>query len=142
MKNFLNIADATVLALHAAVLLAKHTDRPLTTQQLAQTMPLGVSHRSDVITELMDSAALAVGSPTLNQQMFPTVADCLTYLKGLKKKNLLGLAFGSYGWTPDGVKAVNETLAAMISTPNNFYPSGHPNVFEMPISDLQGAESH
>jgi len=78
-----------------------------------KVMPLGVSHRSDVITELMDSAALAVGSPTLNQQMFPTVADCLTYLKGLKKKNLLGLAFGSYGWTPDGVKAVNETLAAM-----------------------------
>jgi len=55
MKNFLNIADATVLALHAAVLLAKHTDRPLTTQQLAQTMHASADHLAKVMHRLTEN---------------------------------------------------------------------------------------
>jgi len=49
-------------------------------------MALGQSHRSDVATEMLDAGALLVGSPTLNGQMFPTVADVLTYLRGLQPK--------------------------------------------------------
>jgi flavorubredoxin len=49
----------------------------------------------------------------MNNQMFPTVADCLTYLKGLKPKNLVGAAFGSYGWSGEAVKMVEEELRAM-----------------------------
>ena len=40
------------------------------------------SHRSDIMTDVLDAAAVVVGSPTLNNQMFPTVADILTYMKG------------------------------------------------------------
>lgn len=76
-------------------------------------MPLKGSHRSDVATEVLGAGALVVGSPTLNNMMFPTVADLLTYLQGLKPKNLVGAAFGSYGWAPAGVKQVHETLKAM-----------------------------
>jgi flavorubredoxin len=76
-------------------------------------MPLRGSHRSDVATEVLKAGALVVGSPTLNMNMFPTVADLLTYLKGLKPQNLVGAAFGSYGWAPAGVKQVHETLEAM-----------------------------
>jgi len=45
--------------------------------------------------------------------MFPTVADVLYYLKGLKPLNLVGFALGSYGWSGEAVKLVEETLGEM-----------------------------
>lgn len=76
-------------------------------------LPLNASNRSNIATELLEAGALLVGSPTLNNHMFPTVADVLTYLKGLRPKNLVGAAFGSYGWGGEGVGQVQEMLAAM-----------------------------
>jgi flavorubredoxin len=76
-------------------------------------MPLSSFHRSDVATEILDAGALIVGSPTLNNQMFPTIADVLCYLRGLKPRNLIGAAFGSFGWSGEGVKQVNDILAGM-----------------------------
>jgi flavorubredoxin len=76
-------------------------------------MPLKSNHRSNVATEILDAGALVVGSPTLNNNMFPTVADLLTYLKGLKPQNLVGAAFGSYGWSGEAVGQVREILTAM-----------------------------
>jgi len=78
-----------------------------------ELMPLRSHARSDVATEILDAGALLVGSPTLNNNMFPTVADVLTYLKGLKPRNLIGGAFGSYGWSPAGVEQVKEVLTEM-----------------------------
>jgi flavorubredoxin len=71
------------------------------------------SHRSDIMTDVLDSAAVVVGSPTLNNQMFPTVADLLVYMKGLKPVNKIGGAFGSYGWSGEAVKQVMAELAGM-----------------------------
>ena len=71
------------------------------------------SHRSDIMTDVLDAAAVVVGSPTLNNQMFPTVADVLVYMKGLKPENKIGGAFGSYGWSGEAVKLVTAELAAM-----------------------------
>ena len=71
------------------------------------------SHRSDIMTDVLDAAAVVVGSPTLNNQMFPTVADLLVYMKGLKPVNKIGGAFGSYGWSGESVKLVTAELAAM-----------------------------
>ncbi len=76
-------------------------------------IPLSGSHRSDVALELLDAGALLVGSPTLNNNLFPTVADVLYYLKGLRKQNLIGLAFGSCGWGGEAVTQVQELLTAM-----------------------------
>ena len=76
-------------------------------------MPLKSCHRSDVATELLDAGALIVGSPSLNSNMFPTVADMLTYLRGLKPRNLVGAAFGSYGWSGESIGQVNDVLQAM-----------------------------
>ncbi len=79
----------------------------------AKLMPLRACHRSDVATELLDAGALVVGSPTLNNNMFPTVADVLTYVRGLKPRNLIGAAFGSYGWSGEGMAQVKDVLSAM-----------------------------
>ena len=57
--------------------------------------------------------AIIIGSPTLNNGLFPTVIDFLTYMKGLKPKNKMGAAFGSYGWSGESVKLINKELEAM-----------------------------
>ncbi len=80
---------------------------------VAKLMPLKASHRSDVVTEVLDAGALLVGSPTMNNNMLPTLADVLTYLKGLKPRNLIGAAFGSYGWTGESVGQISDILNAM-----------------------------
>jgi flavorubredoxin len=76
-------------------------------------MPLKSCHRSDVAAEMLDAGALVVGSPTLNTGLFPTVADALTYLKGLKPRNLVGAAFGSYGWAGEAVSQIKQYLDDM-----------------------------
>ena len=79
----------------------------------AKLLPLGASHRSDAATELLDAGALLVGSPTINNGVFPTVADAMSYLKGLKPANLIGAAFGSYGWSGEAVRDLSEMLRKM-----------------------------
>lgn len=71
------------------------------------------NHRSDVVTELLDASALIIGSPVLNSQIFPSMADTLCYLKGLRKKGLIGAAFGSYGWSGAPIDELTKTLEAM-----------------------------
>lgn len=80
---------------------------------IAKPIHIRSSHRSDIMTEVLDAAAVIVGSPTINNQLFPTVSDFLTYMKGLKPKNKIGAAFGSYGWSGESVKLINQELEAM-----------------------------
>ena len=79
----------------------------------AKPFHLRSCHRSDVMTEILDAGAVIVGSPTLNNGLFPTVSDFLTYMKGLKPKNKIGAAFGSYGWSGEAVKGVTTELEGM-----------------------------
>ena len=76
-------------------------------------MPLRLFDRSEVVTEVLEAGALVVGSPTLNDGLLPTIADVLTYLKGLKPVNLVGAAFGSYGWNATAVDEVQAILTGM-----------------------------
>jgi len=78
-----------------------------------KVMKLRAAHRSDIATEILDAGALVVGSPTINNNIFPTVADILVYLKGLKPAGLIGAAFGSYGWSGESVKQIEELLGGM-----------------------------
>jgi flavorubredoxin len=80
---------------------------------MAKPMNARHCHRSDIITETMDAKAVIVGSSTLNNNVFPTLMDVLTYMKGLKPKNKLGAAFGSYGWSGEAVKLLNAQLESM-----------------------------
>jgi flavorubredoxin len=69
--------------------------------------------RTELATEVLDAAAIAVGSPTLNMTLMPEIAGVLTYLKGLSPKQKAGFAFGSYGWAPSGPRAVEGYLEEM-----------------------------
>lgn len=79
----------------------------------AKLMHLRKWHRSEIMTEVLDAGAVIVGSPTLNNNLFPTLGDFLFYMKGLKPKNKIGAAFGSYGWSGESVKLINDALDEM-----------------------------
>ncbi|MBC7107775.1 MAG: FprA family A-type flavoprotein [Methanomassiliicoccales archaeon] len=66
------------------------------------------SDRSEIMTEVLDARAVVIGSPTLNNSPFPTVADFMVYLKGLRPRGKIGALFGSYGWGGGAVKALRE----------------------------------
>ena len=65
---------------------------------------------SDIMTHVLESKYICVGSPTLNKNILPTVAAFINYMKGLCPKNRIGMAFGSYGWSGQGVGQVEEAL--------------------------------
>ncbi len=79
----------------------------------AMPMHLRKWHRSEVMTEVLDAGAVIIGSPTLNNGLFPTVSDFLCYMRGLRPKNKIGAAFGSYGWSGESVELINTQLQEM-----------------------------
>ena len=74
---------------------------------------LAVNDRSAIMTDVAKAGAVAFGAPTMNNQMFPAMADVLTYVKGLRPQNKIGLAFGSFGWSGEGAKQIAAELTAM-----------------------------
>jgi len=73
---------------------------------------LAVSDRNDVLTEIFKVRTVLVGSSTINNGPLPTIMPVMTDIKGLKFKNKIGAAFGSYGWSGEAVKLIEEHLAA------------------------------
>ncbi|MDD4701242.1 MAG: FprA family A-type flavoprotein [Desulfovibrio sp.] len=76
-------------------------------------MSVKSNHHSAIMTELADCGAVLAGSPTHNNTILPLVAAQLTYMKGLKPLNRVGGAFGSYGWSGEAPKQLQEHLAGM-----------------------------
>ncbi|SET23031.1 FprA family A-type flavoprotein [[Clostridium] polysaccharolyticum] len=68
------------------------------------------NHISDIMTEVLDAKYIAVGSPTLNNTMMPTVAGFLCYMEGLHPENKKAFAFGSYGWGGQAVVKIQDKL--------------------------------
>lgn len=65
---------------------------------------------TEIVAEILDAKAIAIGAPTIHNSLFPPVAGFLSYLKSLKPKNKKALAFGSYGWNGVAVKEIAKTL--------------------------------
>ncbi|MGB9659647.1 MAG: FprA family A-type flavoprotein [Nitrososphaerales archaeon] len=59
---------------------------------------------TEIVTEILEAKAVVVGSPTLNNSMFPSVSSFLTYIAGLRPKGKLWAFFSSYGWGGGAVK--------------------------------------
>jgi flavorubredoxin len=68
---------------------------------------------SIAIKEFWKSRGTLIGSPTLNNIMYPTIAELLTHLRGLRPKNRIVGAFGSYGWSGGAVKETYEEFKRM-----------------------------
>ena len=99
---------------HSTEAMARHIGEGLAAEGVSvKMMSMDAVHRSDVAYEVLDAGALVVGSSTLNNQMLPGMADILTYLKGLRPANLIGTAFGSYGWSGEAAGQVMDILKEM-----------------------------
>jgi anaerobic nitric oxide reductase flavorubredoxin len=70
----------------------------------------GIYDRNDLITEIFKTKAVVVGSPTFNQGILPSITPVLEDLRGLKFQNKIGAAFGSYGWSGEGLAILQEHL--------------------------------
>lgn len=68
---------------------------------------------SEVMVDFLDAKYICIGSPTLNNELFPRVAGFVTYMKGLAPKNKKGFAFGSYGWKPGVVNNIQNVFEAL-----------------------------
>ncbi len=78
-----------------------------------QLVDLKVNHRSDIMTDVIDSKAIVLGSATLNNGLLPRMGGLLVYMKGLRPGNKIGAAFGSYGWSGEAVKIMNQYMEEM-----------------------------
>ncbi|MBW2485272.1 MAG: flavodoxin domain-containing protein [Deltaproteobacteria bacterium] len=74
---------------------------------------LAVTHRSDVMTDVLNAKAVVLGCATLNNGMLPRMAGFLMYMRGLKPTNKIGAAFGSFGWSGEAVKLMNAAMEEM-----------------------------
>lgn len=67
--------------------------------------------RSEIVKDILDSKAIALGAPTIYDEPYPSVGDLLFYLRGLKfnrtGRDRLAVTFGSMG----GQGGASETLA-------------------------------
>jgi anaerobic nitric oxide reductase flavorubredoxin len=71
---------------------------------------LPCSDSGDIIGELLETKGLLVGSATINNGVLPTVAPFLREMEGLRPKNKLAAAFGSYGWGGGATVTIEKTL--------------------------------
>lgn len=57
--------------------------------------------RSEIVKDILDSKAIALGAPTIYDEPFPSVGDLIYYLRGLKfnrtSRERLAVTFGSMG---------------------------------------------
>lgn len=87
-----------------------------------EVFDLAASQISNVTRHLFDARALLLGSPALHRGMLYRPAGYLQYIAGLKPKDKLGGAFGSYGWSSGATKQIRDRMLEI--------------GFEMPFDDL------
>ena len=75
-----------------------------------ELISLKEKHISYAMARLLEAKYIAVGSPTLNRNMLPSVAAFTTYMKGLRPQNRTGLAFGIYGWSGEAAGQIEAVL--------------------------------
>jgi flavorubredoxin len=68
----------------------------------------------DVLCDLVEEAdGLAFGSPTINADAVKPIWDLLSSLTTVNIKGKLGVAFGSYGWSGEAVRLIEDRLRGL-----------------------------
>ena len=76
-------------------------------------MDVNISHRSNVMTELLNAGILVIGSTEINSHLPASMSDMLCYIKGLSPKNLIGQAFLSYKKSSSPIFVLQQALKDM-----------------------------
>jgi flavorubredoxin len=78
-----------------------------------KVIKLRATPMSIAIKEFWKSRGCLIGTPTINNVMFPSISEFLYHLGGLRPKGRIVGAFGSYGWGGGAVKEVYEVFKRM-----------------------------
>ncbi len=66
------------------------------------------SDKNDVILEIFKSKGVLFGSSTINNGILSAMAGLMEEVRGLKFRNKKAASFGSYGWSGESVKMLND----------------------------------
>ncbi len=68
--------------------------------------------KNAILTEIFRSKAVLFGSPTINYGISFAMAGIMEMVHGMKFKNKKAASFGSYGWSGEAVKILNDRATA------------------------------
>lgn len=95
------------------------------TGKMAEKIAEGIKQAGDIDVEICDiemmdsfeleekiskSTAILIGSPTINQNILPPIYKLLSVINPITNRGKLAAAFGSYGWSGEAVKVIEENL--------------------------------
>ena len=75
-----------------------------------QLFDVAESDRTEMIYALFSAKGYLFGSSNHDSSLLPNMISFLDFLKGLKPKNRIGAAFGSYGWSGLAIKQLEIIL--------------------------------
>lgn len=91
--------------------MARHAARGMNDAGVkVEVFDVNQSNRTEVIKEMLDAKGYMFGSSTHDNDMLPNLAGFLEFFKGLKPKNRIGAAFGSYGWSGGATDEIEGIL--------------------------------
>jgi flavorubredoxin len=67
-----------------------------------------ITDLNDMIVEIFKAKLVVIGCATHNNGLLPSIMPLLEDMTGQKFKNKVGAAFGSYGWSGEGVKSIEK----------------------------------
>ncbi|MGB3367177.1 MAG: anaerobic nitric oxide reductase flavorubredoxin, partial [Acidaminobacteraceae bacterium] len=65
---------------------------------------------NDAMTEVFKSKMVVMGSPTVSNSILHSLAGFIHFVKELKFKGKKAASFGTYGWSGESVKILNEIM--------------------------------
>ncbi len=96
------------------------------TRKMAETITIGIKNvdpmvevkllnaahmdKNDILTEIFKSKAYLIGSSTINKNLLYSISGILDMIIGLGFKGKKMAAFGSYGWSGEGVGIIESRL--------------------------------
>lgn len=93
----------------AAYILAEEISQ-LSPETSVKVYNISKEDKNEIMTDVFKSKAIAVGSPTVGRSTLSSVAGWLHFLDSLKFKNKKAAAFGTYGWSGESAKEIQEFL--------------------------------
>jgi flavorubredoxin len=79
----------------------------------AETYDISESNVEELVEKIERAKAIAIGSPTINQDAVKPVWDLLSHVSPITNRNKLAVAFGSYGWSGESIPLITERLKGL-----------------------------
>jgi len=68
----------------------------------------GLTDTNDLMVEIFNAGLVVIGSCTHNNGILPSLSQILAEMRGLRFQNKVGAAFGSFGWSGESIKEIEE----------------------------------